>query len=113
MKTVFQQMKDTLPSHAIVTDGGSSKASVIDDWLKVFADDHQLVLGHPIAGTENSGVEAALPDLYQNRRIIITPTATTDTDKLEAVIKMWEICGAEVSQMSVQQHDTVLAATSH
>jgi len=113
MKSVFQQMKDALQDNAIVTDGGSAKASVIEDWLSVFDDDRQLVLGHPIAGTENSGVEAALPDLYQNRRIIITPTATTDADRLEAVIGMWKTCGAEVSQMSVQQHDTVLAATSH
>ena len=113
MKTVFQQMQGALSEDALVTDGGSSKASVIADWLSVFGNDRKLVAGHPIAGTENSGVEAALPDLYQNRRVIVTPTETTDKDRLDKVIRLWEVCGAEVSQMSVKQHDTVLAATSH
>jgi len=113
MKSVFQQMRGHLPEDAIVTDGGSAKASVVEDWISVFGNDAQLVPGHPIAGTENSGVEAALPDLYQNRRIIITPTHSTDAEKLARVVSMWEVCGAEVSQMSIQQHDTVLAATSH
>ena len=113
MKSVFEQMKDTLPVNAIVTDGGSAKGCVLDDWLSVFGNDRQLVAGHPIAGTENSGVEAALPDLYRNRRVIVTPTETTDAANLNQVIGMWEACGAEVSQMSVEHHDQVLAATSH
>jgi len=113
MKSVFQQMKDTLPVNAIVTDGGSAKACVLDDWLSVYGNDRQFVAGHPIAGTENSGVEAALPDLYRNRRVILTPTGTTDLENLNKVISMWEACGAEVSQMSVEHHDQVLAATSH
>ncbi len=113
MKAVFRQMHGFLSEDVIVTDGGSAKASVLADWIDVFGDDRQFVAGHPIAGTENSGVEAALPGLYQNRRVIVTPTETTDNVKLDRVIKLWEVCGAEVSQMSVQQHDTVLAATSH
>ena len=112
MKTVFQKMEGHLAENAIVTDGGSAKASVIKDWLSVFGNDDQLVAGHPIAGTENSGVEAALPDLYQNRRVIITPTETTSAENLDKVVRLWETCGAEVSQMSVAQHDQVLAATS-
>lgn len=113
MKTVFQQMKGHLTDGAIVTDGGSAKATVIEDWISVFGNDSQFVAGHPIAGTENSGVEAALPDLYQNRRVIVTPTETSAPDKLAEVISLWKACGAEVSQMSVAQHDQVLAATSH
>ncbi|MBT8438548.1 MAG: prephenate dehydrogenase/arogenate dehydrogenase family protein, partial [Gammaproteobacteria bacterium] len=113
MKSVFEQMKDTLPINAIVTDGGSAKACVLDDWLSVFGNEKQFVAGHPIAGTENSGVEAALPDLYRNRRVIVTPTSSTDPANLKQVIGMWEACGAEVSQMSVAHHDQVLAATSH
>lgn len=113
MKTVFEQMKETLPVKAIVTDGGSAKACVVEDWVSVFGDDRQFVAGHPIAGTENSGVEAALPDLYRNRRIIVTPTETTDSANLKQVVAMWEACGAEISKMSVSHHDQVLAATSH
>lgn len=113
MKSVFEQMKETLPVNAIVTDGGSAKACVVEDWVSVFGDDRQFVAGHPIAGTENSGVEAALPDLYRNRRIILTPTESTESASLKQVVDMWEACGAEVSQMSVEHHDQVLAATSH
>ncbi len=113
MRKVFEQMKGHLADHATVTDGGSSKASVVADWLSVFGSEEQFVAGHPIAGTENSGVEAALPDLYRNRRIILTPTGATDTDRLQRVQRMWEACGAEVSEMSVEHHDHVLAATSH
>jgi len=113
MRKVFEQLKGHLAENAIVTDGGSSKASVIADWLAVFGNEDHLVAGHPIAGTENSGVEAALPDLYRNRRIILTPTEATDDTKVDIVQRMWEACGAEVSLMDVQHHDQVLAATSH
>lgn len=113
MKTVFQQMYGHLPEHAIVTDGGSAKACVIADWLAVFGDDQQFIAGHPIAGTEKSGVAAALPDLYRNRRVIITPTATSSQLNLQTVIQVWEACGAEVSTMTAEHHDLVLAATSH
>jgi prephenate dehydrogenase len=113
MRSVFQQLKGNLAENAIVTDGGSAKASVLADWLAVFGNENQFVAGHPIAGTENSGVEAALPDLYRNRRIIVTPTESTDSNKLNRVTKMWQACGAEVSLMSVEHHDQVLAATSH
>jgi prephenate dehydrogenase len=113
MKNVFQLMKGHLKENTIVTDGGSAKATVIADWISVFGHDRQFVAGHPIAGTENSGVEAALPDLYQERRVILTPTGTTDDNALQKVVKLWSACGAAVSLMPVAQHDEVLAATSH
>lgn len=113
MKTVFENMQGHLKADAIVTDGGSAKACVIQDWVDVFGNDRQFVAGHPIAGTENSGVEAALPDLYQNRRVILTPTDTVDPKAVEQVESLWHTCGSEVTKMSVELHDQVLAATSH
>lgn len=113
MRSVFEQMKSTLPKNCVVTDGGSAKASVIEDWISVFGNDEQFVAGHPIAGTENSGVEAALPDLYQNRRIILTPTPSNHDEHVKQITRMWQICGSEVTLMPVEQHDQVLAATSH
>jgi len=113
MKDIFIGIKDHLSPEAIVTDGGSAKASVINDWFSVFGNDKQFIAGHPIAGTENSGVGAALADLYQDRRVILTPTSTTNKQALETITALWEACGADVSQMSVDQHDQVLAATSH
>jgi prephenate dehydrogenase len=113
MKTVFKSMAAHLKPDAVVTDGGSAKACVIQDWIDVFGNDSQFVAGHPIAGTENSGVEAALPDLYQSRRIILTPTASVDPEAVKRVESMWQSCGSEVTHMSVELHDQVLAATSH
>lgn len=113
MKSVFTAMKDHLRPDAVVTDGGSAKACVIQDWIDVFGHDQQFVAGHPIAGTENSGVEAALPDLYQNRRVILTPTETVKPEAVKLVENLWQICGSEVTHMAVDLHDQVLAATSH
>jgi prephenate dehydrogenase len=107
-------MQGHLMDGATITDGGSSKGSVVDDCRAVFGRDlPELVPGHPIAGTENSGVEASFPELYQNRRVILTPTEATSSEALQRVSKMWELCGSDVTVMSVEHHDEVLAATSH
>jgi prephenate dehydrogenase len=71
------------------------------------------VPGHPIAGTERSGVAASFPELYHNRRVILTPLPQTDVEALARVRGMWEAVGAEVTEMEVAHHDEVLAATSH
>ncbi len=114
MRETFAAMKGHLADDAVITDGGSAKFSVVDDCRAVFGEVlPNLVAGHPIAGTENSGVEASFPELYQNRRIILTPTAETNADALERVQAMWRACGGEITVMSVEHHDEVLAATSH
>ncbi len=114
MAGVFAAIKGTLAADAVITDGGSVKGSVVADAVRVFGTaPPNLVPGHPIAGTENSGVEASLTDRYQNRRVILTPLETTDTAALERVERMWRACGADVTRMEVAHHDEVLAATSH
>ena len=111
---VFAAIKDALAADAVITDGGSVKGSVVADAVQVFGTaPPNLVPGHPIAGTENSGVEASVTELYQNRRVILTPLQTTDAAALERVERMWRVCGAEVTHMEVAHHDEVLAATSH
>jgi prephenate dehydrogenase len=73
----------------------------------------QFVPGHPVAGREKSGVEAAVVDLYEGRRVILTPDQHTNPCAVEVVAAMWEVTGALVEQMPVEMHDQVLAATSH
>lgn len=73
----------------------------------------QLVLAHPIAGSERSGVEASRADLYRNHRVILTPMPENDPGAVALVRAMWRATGAEVVDMGVEQHDAVLAATSH
>jgi len=113
-KSVLEAIKDTVKSNAILTDVGSTKASVVNDVKAVLGNAcSRFVPGHPIAGTEKSGVEASFAELFKDRRVILTPLAETDNKNTDLVRAMWESTGAEVSEMSVEHHDDVLAATSH
>ena len=114
MRSTFAAMREALPSHALVTDGGSAKGSVVSDCRSAAPELlPRFVPGHPIAGTERNGVEASFAKLYRNRRVILTPLDENTAETVAAVRAMWEICGAEVTEMSVAHHDEVLAATSH
>jgi prephenate dehydrogenase len=114
MRGVFTAIRDRLRPDAIITDGGSVKGSVVADAQAAFGRvPSRLVPGHPIAGTEHSGVEASFATLYRDRRVILTPLPETDPQAVGRVDWMWRTCGAEISHMSVTHHDEVLAATSH
>ncbi|MBK1645613.1 prephenate dehydrogenase [Thiocapsa imhoffii] len=114
MRDIFATIAPRLAPEAVVTDGGSVKGSVVADAVSVVGRAPPwLVPGHPIAGTEHSGVEASFAELYRGRRVILTPLSETDNTALERVTQMWECCGAEVTTMSVAHHDEILAATSH
>lgn len=114
MATVFQAIKSHVSENTIITDVGSTKQSVIDTVQSVFGElPGRFIPGHPIAGTEQSGVEASFPELFEGRRVILTPHEKTDQTALEAITQMWQVCGAEVINMQPAHHDEVLAATSH
>jgi len=114
MAGVFKQIDGHLKPGAVVTDGGSAKVSVMKDAKEHLKYSYsQFVAGHPIAGTEQSGVEAAFGELYLNRRVIITPTYDTNKRATEKVTAMWKAAGAEVESMSASHHDEILAGTSH
>ena len=114
MESIFKIIAPHLKDNAILTDVGSTKGSVVQAAENAFGQlPPNLVPGHPIAGTEKSGVEAAFAELFKDRRIIITPTSVSDKTAISQVRSMWEACGAEVVEMEVEHHDEVLAATSH
>jgi len=114
MGTVFAKIEPHLKKHAIVTDAGSAKHTVIDAALNNFElKINQFVPGHPIAGTEKSGAQAAFDSLYKNRRVILTPLEENSPDDIAKVKAMWEAAGAEVDEMGARHHDLVLAGTSH
>jgi prephenate dehydrogenase len=103
-----------LKAGAVVTDVGSTKQSVLADVAAVCGTvPPWFVAGHPIAGTEKSGVAHALADLFHNHRVILTPHPAQDTAALERVSAMWTATGARVVRMDPAQHDAVFAATSH
>lgn len=111
---VLQEIKEFVSPEVTITDGASVKGSVQRAAEQVFGlVPPQFVLGHPIAGSEKSGVTAANPNLYENHRVILTPSTNTDTYALALVSDMWRAVGGEVLSMSVEEHDEVLGATSH
>jgi prephenate dehydrogenase len=114
MQSVFEKIAPVITADMVITDVGSAKASVLKAAQAAFTTiPDSLVLGHPIAGTEKSGVEASFPELYEKRRIIITPLETSSPTAVEKVRNMWQACGAEVVETTIEHHDEVLAATSH
>lgn len=114
MSAVLREVAMGLPAGAVVTDVGSAKASVVADARAVMAGRvADFVPGHPIAGTEKSGVEASFAELFEGRRVILTPLDETRVAAAAQVRGLWEAVGAEVVEMPVEHHDEVLAATSH
>lgn len=114
MQSVFEQIGPHLSPQTIITDVGSAKQSVVAAAREVFNGlPSTFVPGHPIAGTEKSGVEASFAELFQHRRVILTPDAGTDPDALDRIKLLWQACGAQVMEMDPVHHDAVLAATSH
>jgi prephenate dehydrogenase len=114
MEAVLRQIRGQLAADAVVTDVGSAKGSVVAAARAAFGDvPGRFVPGHPIAGTEKSGVAASFASLFEGRQVILTPLPETDPDATERVRQMWLTAGAAVQMMDVTHHDRVLAATSH
>jgi cyclohexadieny/prephenate dehydrogenase len=111
---MMQQLAKLLPAETIITDVASVKGSLLSAAREAFGEvPANLVLGHPIAGSEKSGVEASQVDLFVNHRVILTPTEETNPKALQAITELWQTTGAQVVEMAVAEHDKVLAATSH
>lgn len=114
MEHVLSAMVPGLATRAVITDVGSAKAAVAEAAHRILgARATQFVPGHPIAGTEHSGVDASFAELFERRRVILTPLPSTDSAATERVTAMWEATGAIVETLSIRAHDEVLAATSH
>ncbi|MGX2041676.1 prephenate dehydrogenase [Methylocaldum sp. MU1018] len=111
---VFGALKPVWSTLAAVTDAGSTKCNVIESAERIFGEvPDNFVPGHPIAGAERSGVDASTADLYQGKRVILTPLKTTSSQALRRVESFWRSIGAKVFEMEPAHHDEVLAATSH
>ena len=111
--TLVERIAPFLAPGCVVTDGGSVKEGIVASCERLMPAGTYFVGGHPIAGTEHSGVEASFATLYQGRRCILTLTEFTDREALAKVARMWETAGSEVVIMDVLKHDRVVAAISH
>jgi cyclohexadieny/prephenate dehydrogenase len=106
-------MAPALEHDAIITDVGSVKAQIVRDVIPYLPVPGRFVPGHPVAGTEHSGPDAAFATLFQHRPVILTPIEDTDPEAVRRVREMWELAGASVDLMTPEHHDRVLAITSH
>ena len=114
MQAVMRAMAPQLGPKTVVTDAGSTKQDVAEFARRELGPSLvRFVPGHPIAGTEKSGVDAAFATLYRNRKVVLTPLAESDPSAVQRVRSVWEQCGASVFEMQPQEHDAVLAAVSH
>jgi 3-phosphoshikimate 1-carboxyvinyltransferase len=113
-ESVLRAIKSALRADAIITDGGSSKGNVEAAARAVFEKvPAGFVPGHPIAGSEQSGVMAGRADLFLRHKVILTPLAETSVEAVTKVRNLWQAMGAEILEMTVARHDEVLAKTSH
>lgn len=112
---MLQLIRPALSPDAIVTDAGSSKRGIVSRAETVFADARGpwFVGSHPMAGAEDSGVEAAREDLFENAFCVLTPGASAPAAAVDRVGAMWEAAGAKILRMSAEEHDSLVAAASH
>ncbi|MBI5449897.1 MAG: prephenate dehydrogenase/arogenate dehydrogenase family protein [Gammaproteobacteria bacterium] len=111
---LFRQLAVAVPPQAVITDVGSAKGSVVSAARQALGERiASFVPGHPIAGTEHSGVEASFAELFANHSVMLTPLPETAAAALQTVQQMWRSTGAQLVQTTVEQHDAALAATSH
>lgn len=114
MAPVMARLLPFLEPHTVVTDAGSTKCDVVATARRQFgARLAQFVPGHPIAGAERSGASAARDDLFEQRRVVLTPLPENEAPLVERVREAWRACGALLMEMTPERHDRVLAAVSH
>jgi len=110
---VAADIATALKPGAILTDVGSTKASVIAQMAPHVPAGVHFIPGHPLAGTEKSGPDAGFAELFENRWCIFTPLPDTDPVALEKLSEFWRRCGSNIDTMDPEHHDMTLAIVSH
>ncbi|MFH1741286.1 MAG: prephenate dehydrogenase/arogenate dehydrogenase family protein [bacterium] len=110
---LLRTYRSKIPAETIITDVGSTKARLVSVCEEILGPGHRFVGSHPMAGSHNTGVEYAHEDLFQNRVCIVTPTPQTNIDVKTRVIDLWRSIGSSVIELSPEEHDQLVARTSH
>jgi prephenate dehydrogenase len=113
MPTLLRTMIPHLPANAVITDVGSVKGWVVRELEPLLKPGMSLVGVHPIAGKEKTGADETDPELFVNRRVIVTPSKTSTPDALDKIEQLWRATGANVERMDPDTHDRILARSSH
>lgn len=113
-EAIFKELAPSLGAKTIITDGGSTKQNVIEAArVGLKSRIGQFIPGHPMAGSHEKGPQAANPQLYAGRRVMLTPLVENHPLDVETVRAAWLACGANVVSIEPSQHDGVVAAISH
>lgn len=111
---VLAALAEGLQPGTLVTDAGSTKQDFVAAAKKMLHSHLATVVpGHPIAGAEHTGVDAASPNLFQGKNVVIAPMPENAADAVDRVEAMWKSCGARVIRMSAEHHDRIFSAVSH
>jgi len=110
---VVREIAPFLPPGCIVSDGGSVKSAIVRECEALMPEGRFFIGGHPIAGTEHSGAAASFASLFNGKRCILTPTATSDAGAYDTMARLWQSAGANVCSMEPGHHDRIFAEISH
>jgi len=114
MSELMKRIAPHLGEKTLITDCGSTKSDVVREaYAQLGGKVAQFVPAHPIAGAEQSGASAAQPDLFQWKKVVLTPLPENSAESVARVRHAWELCGAMVKELTPAQHDEVFAAVSH
>jgi prephenate dehydrogenase len=103
-----------LQSGTVVTDAGSTKSDVVAAARSALGDKiAQFVPGHPIAGREQNGPDAAIDDLYVGKKVVLAALPENAPEAVARVAQAWKLCGAVIHELTPERHDRVFAAVSH
>lgn len=113
-EAILASIEPHLQSGTVVSDAGSTKTDVVGAARKALGKKiAQFVPGHPIAGREQNGPDAAIVDLYVGKKTVLTPLPENEEHDVERVARAWQVCGAIIHRLTPEEHDRVFAAVSH
>lgn len=110
---IAKKIRSSFKKNTIVTDVGSVKGKLVRDMEKLMPEGVFFVGGHPIAGSDRSGIDTAAAEIFKTAKCIITPTENADKDALEKIISLWERFGSLIKLINPDEHDRIYAAVSH
>ncbi len=102
-----------LKKGALLTDVGSVKGKLVREIEKMMPKDVHYIGGHPIAGSDRSGIDSANAELFRNARCVITPTENSDPSALDKIQNLWKALGSEIIILNPEEHDRIYASVSH
>ncbi len=113
-QAILALIRPHLGADTVITDAGSTKTDVVASARAALGERiGQFVPGHPIAGREQNGPEAAIPDLYCGKKVVLAPLPENTAAHVARVARAWELCGAIIHRLGAEEHDRVFAAVSH